>query len=68
MARFDRKKFMVTLSIVTTALAINLLILQILTLALIKIYQQKLEIDRMHQEVLHARNSVLSRYRQIRMR
>lgn len=68
MASFDRKKFLAVFSAVTTVLAINLLLLQILTLALLKIYQQKLELERMNCEVLQARNAALSRYHRIQMR
>jgi len=67
MANLDKKTLLTLLSTITSLLTVSVMLLQIYSVALIKIHQQRLELEKMHQEAIQERNTALSRYRRLRL-
>ena len=60
--RVDKKTLMALLSSIVTILTISLTLLQIYSFVLIKIYQQRLQLQNAFREAILERNTALSRY------
>lgn len=64
----DKKKLTIFLSTLSTVLTISILLLQLYSLLLIKLLNQRRELETMRIEALTARNTAMTRYRRTRLR
>ena len=64
----EKKTLLALISTLTTVLSLSLLLLQVHSVLLLKIWKQRCELQRMQMEAIFARNIARQRYHRLRLR